>query len=96
MPDATLRLDFGVVPEPDEPAVADRSDEFVGLRPQVPFNWSEDYRHACEVRFVVSKGRAWAVEFCRAVADKRGRAPAEKLWIDARREAKRVGAWLKP
>ncbi len=94
MSDATLRLDFGVVPELDEPAV-DVEVAVVTLTAPIPFTWSEDHRHACEVRFIVSKGRAWAVEFCRAVADKRGRAAAEQLWLDARREAKRTGAWLK-
>lgn len=73
-----------------------RSEFHVRPQPEIPFNESEDHRHACEVRHLVAKGRAWSVEFCRGVADKRGRAAAERLWLDARREARRTGAWLKP
>lgn len=94
MSNATLRLDFGVVPEADEPAV-DVPVAALTLAVSLPFTWSEQHRHECEVRLLVAKGREWSVEFCRGVAEKRGRAAAEKLWIDARREAKRVGAWLK-
>jgi len=97
MSDATLRLDFGVEPAADEPAVdvpVTALTLAVSL-PFIPFTWSEQHRHECEVRLLVAQGREWSVEFCRVVADKRGRASAETLWIDARREAKRVGAWLK-
>ena len=93
MSNGTLRLDFGVVPEPDEPAGHDVAP-VITLIADVPFTWSEAHRHECEVRLLVAKGRAWSVDFCRGVADKRGRAAAEKLWIDARIEAKRTGAWL--
>lgn len=78
-----------------EPAAAPPPVAAVPVVPDIPFTWSEAHRHACEVRLLVSKGRSWSVDFCRGVEDKRGRAAAEQLWLDARREAKRVGAWLK-
>jgi hypothetical protein len=99
MSNATLRLDFGGVPEPDELA-GDDAAAVIPLIIDIPFTWSEAHRHECEVRLLVAKGRAWSVEYCRGIKEKRGRTPedrraaAERLWLDARKEAKRTGAWL--
>lgn len=93
----SLALDlFGMAQSSGADAAADDAADSGGLRaaavarePEIPFTWSEAHRHACEVRYCVSRGRAWSVEFCRGVADKRGRPAAERLWLDAQRE----GQW---
>jgi len=82
-----LALDFGVVEPADAPVAVDAPL----LVPEIPFTWSEQHRHACEVRYCVARGCEWTVEFCRGVADKRGRDAAKQLWRDAKREA----GWLK-
>ena len=56
---------------------------FVGVPPRVG-TWSEAWRHGCEVRLVVSWPPERRAEFCKGVAEKRGRAAAVKLWRDAK------------
>lgn len=76
--DGTLGLAFDAPVDPDPvPVVAE-----VGKA--VPFTWSEEHRHACEVRYVYSLGADRAKEYCEGVKDRRGRAAAERLWREAR------------
>lgn len=75
----------------DEPIVAQPTPLPVAVaqRPLAPFNESEEYRHECEVRFVLALGPDRAKEFCAGVEKKRGRTAAVRLWRDARALAKK-------
>lgn len=57
----------------------------------VAFRASEAHRHACEVRYCLSRGRAWTIEYRIGVERHRGREAGDRLWRDvvkAAREAR--------
>ena len=54
------------------------------VREAVPFTWSEEHRHACEVRHVLAMGAERARDYCRGVERFRGRPAADRLWNEAR------------
>lgn len=102
--DATLALDFGgdqaqlatqrehsAAPESGPAAVIDRGDDLRGSSAEVRPTWSEAHRHACEVRYCLSRGRAWTIEYRIGVERHRGREAGDRLWRDvvkAAREAR--------
>ncbi len=85
--DGTLNLAFDV---PVETTAVPAAKQVPGggavpqVREAVPFTWSEEHRHACEVQYVYSLGADRAKDFCAGVEKQRGRAAAERLWREAR------------
>lgn len=76
--DGELGLDFGAIAEPAP--VPERAAPL----PATPFTWSEQHRHACEVRFFAAMGRDRRESYVLGVEKHRGRAAAERLWNDTK------------
>lgn len=80
--DGTLGLAFDAPVDPvPVPAVAKVVEA-------VPFTWSEEHRHACEVRYVYALGMERGVDrakdYLLGVEKFRGCPAAERLWNEAK------------
>ena len=91
---AALQREHPAAPESGaDPADEARAPVFSGADrlDKTPFTWSEAHRHACEVRYCLSRGRAWTIEYRIGVERHRGREAGDRLWRDvvkAAREAR--------
>lgn len=92
--DGSLAFDFSAA----QPAAARLEPVAAADDPPRPYTWSEEHRHACEVRFVAAMGYDRRVDYCRGVEERRGstreqgRAAAKRLWRDARALIEQVNA----
>lgn len=52
--------------------------------PAVPFTYTEQHRHECEVRFFAAMGGSKRKDYILGVEQKRGVAAATRLWNDTK------------
>lgn len=64
-------------------AAAKEARKAAARKPEVPYTWTEAWRHACEVRYVKNLGPQARESYLGRVAEKRNAAAAQRLREDA-------------